>query len=224
VAGFAILSEYHAVFLIALAVIASAFVRRREARLLVRDCMLAGTAFVAIAGWWFGLNAVRYGDPSGLSMQRLLAPELLTPRSLVDPYFAVFFPTLTYESFLGVFGWMSAFLPAALYAAYAALWIIALWGIGHGILVKRSWPPERKTLVLAPLIVLVLVVYANLSFIAPQGRYFFPAIVALSVLFAFGLSELRGRFGKAAVAVAPLFLLIVNVFSLILVATSFVRN
>jgi 4-amino-4-deoxy-L-arabinose transferase-like glycosyltransferase len=224
VAGLAVLSEYHTIFLLPLAVIGYAFLRQRRARLLMRDGVLAGTAFVAVTGWWFGLNFVRYGDASGLSMQRLLAPELLTPRSLFDPYFLVYFPTLTAESFLGVFGWLSAFLPAAVYGAYAVLWIIALWGIGHGIFVGGSWSPERKALVVAPILVLGLVLYANLTFIAPQGRYFFPALVALSVIFAFGLSELPRRFARAALLTAPLFLLAANVYSLILVATSFVRN
>ena len=131
---------------------------------------------------------------------------------------------MTAESFLGVFGWLSTFLPAGIYGAYAALWLLALWGIRHGVLVRRTWPPERAILVLAPLVILVLVVYANLTFIAPQGRYFFPALVALSLAFTFGLAELPRPIGPPAVIVAPLFLLAVNAFSLVLVVASFVRN
>lgn len=224
VTGLAVLSEYHAVYLLALAVLAYLLMGRDRARRLLRDGALAAAGFVAVAGWWFALNALRYGDPSGLSMQRLLAPELVEPRSLFDPYFAVYFPTVTAESFLGVFGWLSTFLPAALYGAYAALWLVALWGIGHGILVRRSWPSERAILVLAPLLVLVLVLYANLTFIAPQGRYFFPALVALSLLFTFGLAELPRGIGPRAVSAAPLFLLAVNGYSLVLVASAFVRS
>jgi hypothetical protein len=77
--------------------------------------------------------------------------------------------------------------------------------------------------VLAPILVLMLVVSLNLSFVAPQGRYLFPALAAISCLFAFGLAELPGRTGRWAPLAAPAFLLAVNVYALVLVATSFAR-
>jgi len=223
IAGLAVLSEYHAVYLLALALLGYLFVAKRDLREFIRDAVPAGAAFVAVAGWFFALNAIRYGDASGLSMQRLLAPELLTPRSILSPYFIWFFPSILFESFLGVFGWLNAYLPESLYVGYGLLWVVALWGIGQAVLVRRSWSAERRIFVLAPLLILVLVVYANLTFSQPQGRYFFPALVAISLLLTLGLSELRGRVGRVLLLVAPAYVIAANLYSLVLVASSFVR-
>jgi len=124
---------------------------------------------------------------------------------------------------VGVFGWMVVFLPDVFYFGYGLLWLLALWGIGHGVLVSRTWPPERKLLILAPLLILPLVVYANLTFIAWQGRYFFPALPAVSLLLAFGLNELPRQTRRWGVLLAPGFTLAANLYALFLVASSMVR-
>jgi hypothetical protein len=219
VTGVAVLAEYHAIYLLVLAALSYPMTRGGW-RALIRAAAIAGAGFAAAAGWWFVLNLVRYGEPSGLSMQRFLAPELIAPRSLLDPYFVYFFPAITYDSFFGAFGWLNAYLPGWLYAAYGALWIAAVVGIGRALLVRRSWDTARRALVLAPIILLILVIYANLTFNAPQGRYFFPALVAISMLWILGLAELRRPMERLAV-VAPAFLVFANLYSLAYVAIAF---
>jgi len=221
--GLAVLFEYHTVYLFGLAALAYPMVHGRGLRPFLRDAVIAGASFLAVAGWWFVLNAVRYGDPSGLSMQRLLAPELLTPRSLFDPYFVYFFPTITYESFFGVFGWLNVYLPASLYLAFAACCVLALAGLITAMLVRHSWDAPRRALVLAPGILLALVLYANLTFNAPQGRYFFPALAAISCLLALGLAELPRWLARWSLIAVPVFLVGANLYSLWLVWGVFAR-
>jgi len=213
-----VLTEYHVGYLLVLAALAYAFVLGRHKRALVRDGAIALAAFLACAGWWFVWNIVRYGEPSGLL--RFAAED---PRSLLDPYFVFFFPRITYNSFLGAYGWLNVYLPTAWYVAFGLLWLGALWGMCRGTIITRRWPAERKMLVFAPLLILALVLYRNLSFNAPQGRYFFAALPAISCLFAFGLAELPGRAGRWALVAAPSFLVAANVYSLWFVWVAFAR-
>jgi len=214
-----VLTEYHAGYVLVLAVLAYVFVLGRHTRELVRDGAIALASFVACAGWWFAWNVVRYGEPSGLLW---FAAEF--PRTLLDPYFVFFFPRITYDSFLGAYGWSNRYLPAIWYLVFGLLWLGALWGVCRGTIATRSWPAERKMLVLAPMLLLALVLYRNLSFNAPQGRYFFPALPAISCLFAFGHAELRGRLGRWSLVAAPAFLVAANLYSLWFVWGAFARG
>ena len=222
--GIGVLFEYHTIYLFAMATLAYPMMRNRTVRTFVIDGAIAGVAFLVVAGWWFALNLLRYGEPSGLSMQRLLAPELVTPRSLFDPYFLYFFPTITFESFFGTFGWLNVYLPAQLYFAFLALCALALAGVAVAMLLRRTWDVPRRALVLAPMILLVLVVYANLTFNAPQGRYFFPALVAISSVLALGLAELPRPLGRWLLIVTPAFLIGTNLYSLWFVWGAFARG
>lgn len=214
-----VLTEYHTGYVLVLALLGYLFVLGKTRRETLRDAAIALAVFMAGAGWWFVWNVLRYGEPSGL--QRI---GVQYQRSLLDTFFVDFFPRLFYDSFLGVYGWMILFLPDVWYLGFGLLWVGALWGICRGTIITRRWRPERKLLVLAPMLILGLVLYRNLSFDAPQGRYLFVALPAISCLFAFGLAELPGRLGRWSLVAAPAFLVITNVYSLWLVWGAFARS
>jgi 4-amino-4-deoxy-L-arabinose transferase-like glycosyltransferase len=213
-----VLTEYHAGYVLVLAPVAYLFVLGRSWRATLRDGAIAGAVFVAGAGWWLVWNVVRYGEPTGLVR---VAPEYR--RTLLDPFFVDYFPRLLYDSFLGAYGWLNLFLPDVWYLGFGLLWLGALWGICRGTIVSHRWPAERRMLVLAPMLILAVVLYRNLSFNAAQGRYLFAALPAISCLFAFGLAELPARLGRWPLVAGPAFLIIANVYSLWFVWSAFIR-
>lgn len=113
----------------------------------------------------------------------------------------------------GVFGWMRIFLPVWCYVAFGALWLCALAGSMHGVL-RRKWDRMREGLIFAPLLDLFVVGYVNLTFIAPQGRYLFPAIAAISLVFVFGIAEMPAVIRRPMLGIASVFLFTANIYSL----------
>lgn len=213
-----VLTEYHAGYLLALALLGYLFVLGRSRRRTIGDAAIALAVFLCCTGWWFAWNVARYGEPSGLVQY---GAEYR--RTLLDPFFVDYFPRLFYDSFLGAYGWLNLFLPDVWYLLFGLLWLGALWGICRGTIVTHRWPAERRLLVLAPMLVLAVVLYRNLSFNAAQGRYLFVALPAISCLFTFGLAELPHRIGRWALIAAPAFLLAANLFSLLFVWSAFAR-
>jgi hypothetical protein len=219
VSAAAVLTEYHAGYVLALALLGYLFVLGKSRRETLRDGAIALAAFAVGAGWWFAWNVVRFGEPSGLQ-----GYAVEYRRTLLDTFFVDFFPRLFYDSFLGAYGWLNVFLPDVWYLIFGLFWLTALWGICHGTILTHRWPAERRMLVLAPMLILAVVLYRNLSFNAAQGRYFFVALPAISCLFAFGLAELPPRLGRWPLVAAPAFLIAVNLYSLWFVLDVFARG
>jgi hypothetical protein len=98
----------------------------------------------------------------------------------------------TGKSFVGNFGWMNVGLPGWMYALYVALWLVAAFGLvwewRRGLLDVRA----VVTLVLTFVSMYAVVVYMNLTFRQPQGRYLFPALPAVAGLAGLGLASLPG--------------------------------
>ena len=157
-------------------------------------------------------------------MQTMIVPGLVDRKTLLDSgdrvYFAVLLPRLLFKSFLGTFGWMKVFLPEIFYAAYAMVWLGAITGMVYGLL-KKKLDRVREALIMAPLMALTVIVYVNFTFTAPQGRYFFPVLIPLSLLFVFGLAELPVVLRRPLLFGTPVFLLFTNVYSLWLVTSTF---
>ena len=176
--------------------------------------------FAAVAGPYLLYNLWRYGDPTAVNMQVQIVPELVVRQKPLELesalYFAILLPSLMYRSFLGVFGWMRIFLPTMIYAAFGFMWLAALIGMANAIK-RNKWDQIHKGLIFAPLFAFLVIAYVNLTFIAPQGRYLFPAIGAISLVFVFGLAELPTKVNRLLLGVAPLFLLVTNFYSLWLV-------
>jgi len=141
---------------------------------------------------WTVRNVMLYGDPFAQKAMHTVVSSLVVRKPLTSPYF---YTTFWYElgaSFIGVFGWMNLWLPAYIYWLYALFALLAVGGLLRGWM--KDTIDRRLALILAsiPLLNLMIVIYINLSFSQPQGRYMFPALAAIGVLLALGMEGLPG--------------------------------
>jgi 4-amino-4-deoxy-L-arabinose transferase-like glycosyltransferase len=133
--GLAALTKTSALLLVPLA-LAAVFLspggtaRQKVARALV----VLGTA-VVVGGWWYGRNALLYGDPLGISRHVQTPWGRQTPASLATLLSEM--PRL-YRSFWGAFGWGHVEYPAWIYAALGGL-VVVLALVGWGRRFMRRW-------------------------------------------------------------------------------------
>lgn len=137
-----------------------------------------------IAGWWFVRNQMLYGEPTGF--QRLT--ELWGVRDPRESFgVAIFELDYAWTSLWGRFGYGQIPLPEFVYTVLR--WFVGLSLVG---LVIPLWhkPSERFPLLLLVVDVLlffaVLFNYMLVSPAGPMGRFFFPALPALSILIFYG--------------------------------------
>jgi hypothetical protein len=157
-----------------------------------------------VAAPWFIRNAAVYG---GLDVLGLGAHDAVVrgdqPRTLEmvrDMGLTPFTRRLvvwTFDSFWGVFGWMGVFMPTWAYAALglasagaAAGWLVVWRRARRGEHPEPLPSPRLVVLVTAIAITLSAYLAYNLSFVQHQGRYLFPALVPIALLFMQGIAEL----------------------------------
>jgi 4-amino-4-deoxy-L-arabinose transferase-like glycosyltransferase len=100
----------------------------------------------------------------------------------------------TFSSFWGVFGWMGVFMDSRVYTALLILSGIILFGLLLLATRIKRWRRQltsgQQSALLSLLLLLLGVAasYAwyNLGFVQHQGRYLFPALLPISLLFAVG--------------------------------------
>jgi Predicted membrane protein (DUF2142) len=152
---------------------------------LMRLWVLGVTALL-IAPWLLR-NVALYGDPLASKAMWTAVPDLIVPKEITAPYFRSDFPQWLWRSFVGRFGWMNLALPEWLYLCFAGLGLLATAGYVWR-LARR--PAERRLAVVlgsVPVLSLLLLVWLNLTFSQPQGRYMFPALTTIALLLALGL-------------------------------------
>jgi 4-amino-4-deoxy-L-arabinose transferase-like glycosyltransferase len=159
-------------------------------------------SFLLVAPWLIR-NQLLYGDPLVQKAMLMAVDFLVSQKSISSPYFIHVFPQGFAVSLVGVFGWFSLWPPKWLYhffwltaAAGFAGWLIAgIRGLAGARPDASGSAPQidrRLAAVLAsmPLLNLIVVIYINLTFDQPQGRYMFPSLPALALLVAVGLEYL----------------------------------
>lgn len=165
-----------------------------------------GLAFI-VAGWWYVRNLLLSGNVFGL---RSLF-ELLPPRPDWPSWNEfLWHGSRAWRSFWALFGWLNVSPPAWVYVVYNVLAIsgaigclgalIVWWRFNRLRLVERSASEHLaraargSALKLWLLITWCLIVFVSVwgwaTLYPPQGRYLFPAIVALAVLWAAGINTL----------------------------------
>ncbi|MCX6563174.1 MAG: glycosyltransferase family 39 protein [Candidatus Aminicenantes bacterium] len=168
---------------------------------------------LALIAPWMIYNQVRYGDPLAEGALNSAMTHLIDIKPLTSPYFLTRFPVLLGQSFVGLFGWMSLWSPPWFYQVFAALGILALLGLIWRFVRRNIDRRLAAILITIPILSFILVVYLNLTFTQPQGRYLFPALPAIMILAALGLEGLPfWKKGATPILVGMLFLL--NVFIL----------
>ena len=162
---------------------------------------------------WTLRNIALYGDPFAKTVMHQVVSGLVVKKSLASRYFYTTFPSQLGKSFVGMFGWMNLWLPLRVYLLYALIGLLAVGGLVWGCMLQRI--DRRLTVIVAsmPFLNLLIIIYINLSFSQPQGRFMFPALPALGLLAALGLEELPG-WGRSVQLAFIAGLVAVNLFIL----------
>lgn len=157
---------------------------------------------------WWGRNLWVYGWPDFLGIQR--HDEVVVGQPKTADWIEQFglyetgrrFVQTTFRSFWGQFGWMEVVMPVWVYTALALFSVAVL--VGFILTLSRSslsptndQPPTTNhqlrpsTLysLLSTLFLLNLALYLtyNLTYVQHQGRYFFSALVSISLAVAIGI-------------------------------------
>jgi 4-amino-4-deoxy-L-arabinose transferase-like glycosyltransferase len=181
--------------------------------------LIATAVSLLVAGWWVVRNMVVYGLLDPLAMARHDQIVVGQPRWLsYDVESLDFFFRILFRSFWGMFGWMGVVLDDGFYILFLVFTVLGI----AGLLVARGvpYPPtpspvrgrggdgtgllsapvrggraggRRSLLAIAILLVFAEVAYYNLTFIQPQGRYLFPALVPIAYFLASGWWQLAAR-------------------------------
>ncbi len=161
---------------------------------------LAGAAAVGLAlgGWWFVRNALVYGNLDILARQRHDLVVVGQPRTVWGWEALQHFAITTFHSFWAQFGWMGIPVDQRIYDGLAVLMVMAAAGLGlyMSSCFPRLAPVQKWGLRLAALLFVLIfagMAQYNLDYIQPQGRYLFPAAVAVALALSLGLEELAGR-------------------------------
>jgi 4-amino-4-deoxy-L-arabinose transferase-like glycosyltransferase len=198
--------------------------------------LIAGAcaSFFAVTGWWFIRNIVVYGEWTGFANAMRFhilrkGTVLLDPTNpdMVGQYFKT-----TFESSVGLFGWMDVPLDQSVYAA--ALWlggalsVLSLYQLFRRIQVNEDRPFMVRSLsVLLLLGVCITLGYLSYSLrvgYQAQGRYLFLLLLPFTLLINYGLYSLieRRAWNKLWCALPTVLLLALNVGSVIIVANHWV--
>lgn len=160
-----------------------------------------------IASPMFIRGALTYGiaDPLGLARHDAIVVGQMTTAQAIDASglkSVVFkFGTVTFKSFWAQFGWMGVLVNDRIYVALAVFCAIAFLGLAFYVFRilrhREIWTTVQHWCV-GLLIVLLAVAVAdyiayNFKFFQPQGRYLFPALIAIAFFFVVGLRELIAR-------------------------------
>jgi 4-amino-4-deoxy-L-arabinose transferase-like glycosyltransferase len=173
-----------------------------------------GAIMLITAGPWLIRNQLLYGDLLAQKAMLTAVSELVDKHSLGSRYFLTFFPVVLIADFIGDFGWRNFPMPIWVYLMYiAALFSAGMCWIG-GVWQRRI--DFRLSAILSTVIVLnlMVLVYINLTFTQPNGRYMFPALPAIALLLGLGLesqrswSKLRTMLTLGGLAVSDLIILV----------------
>jgi len=139
----------------------------------------------------------------------------LVDPALLAPYRLRLMLTEIFQSFFARFGWMSISVGGWLYWSWAGLFAVSIVGGIVGVFRSgRGGMPGRVLLLFlaAFLILFAGVIKNNLLVPQHQGRYLFPALPAIAVLFATGWLNLTPR--RSWKWIAPVGVLILTVLNL----------
>ncbi len=196
---------------LALAVLACAAWRQAPPAARLRDTLARLAAMVAPAALllspWLARNVAVYGIGDPLAFRwhaRVVEGQLRTADWLAQEGWrsaANKFAGTAFHSFWGQFGWMGVPMDTRVYHGLTVLSGLAILGLLLRLGGERHrWPtrsPEERTglAVLASLVVLSAASFGwyNLTFLQPQGRYLFPALVPIGVFLAAGWGEIARR-------------------------------
>jgi small subunit ribosomal protein S36 len=176
---------------------------RRLGRPYLRQVSLAGLAYsgvsLALGGWWWIANLVRYGELAP-SRHTQLVPPIESDVRDYGSFFEVW-SSATIRRFWGEFGLFDVHIPGVAIRAASTVVIVGLV-VACARRDRVAGSPIANRLLLAAPIILLVVLQFTLALRAYvqlgrmpglQGRYWFGALAALAVIVALGLANLLRR-------------------------------
>jgi len=168
---------------------------------------IAAGVGLLVSGWWLVRNMLVYGPLDPLAMVRHDQIVVGQPRwAAYDLEAFDFFFRILFRSFWGMFGWMGVVLDDGFYILYLVLTVLGVAGVVLGRWTADNQQLRHKDILgWAALLVFGEVAYYNLTFIQPQGRYLFPALVPIGLFLSSGWWHLasgatRGPLGRSLTA------------------------
>ena len=213
--AFAILSKINAIiFVPVLAVVL--IVKPGSLRQRIQRCSLLLITAAIVAPWSIR-NQILYGDFLARHMSKALLkiyPLEMQPKYLWSDYFVREFPRTMYQSLIGEFGWMDITLPQWVYYFFGLLGLAAVAGLLSGVRRRAIGIGLSGMLVGLVLLSIAAAIDVNMTFTQPQGRYLFPALTAMAVLTALGLTQFMKIRAAKMTYLALFFLFATNVYAL----------
>jgi hypothetical protein len=156
-------------------------------RQIIAGCLTCAALVVAMAGWWYVRNWLLYGDPLAFNVWLEIVGKSARPTTLLgllDEFqgFRI--------SFWGNFGGVNLIAPDWVYVVLDVFTVLALIGLLIG-LVRRALPRLLALPALWLALISISLVRWTLLTLASQGRLIFPAISAVAILLAYGLTQCR---------------------------------
>lgn len=161
-------------------------------------------AFLLGLVWW-SRNLAVYGgvDILGKSAHdRIVVGQLRTVDWVADlgagPALRQFVVT-AFQSFWGQFGWMGVVMDRWVYAALALFVLVVILGLVLAWVKRQGDAAGRQqALILLATAVCTLILFLgyNLTFVQPQGRYLFPALIPVASAVALGLYAWVRQLGR----------------------------
>ncbi len=145
---------------------------------------------VLLSSWFFIRNHFLYGDFAASKMEHDTMQSLIDKKSIFSSYFVLnFFPSIT-RSFFGVFGWMNCPLPRYVFVIHLSVVILSIAGLVYYFIKYKI----KNILILSSAVFILVclggIIYFNLTFTQSQGRYMFPVLSLIALLFSFGIKNL----------------------------------
>ncbi|MBE7512713.1 MAG: DUF2142 domain-containing protein [Anaerolineales bacterium] len=222
------LTIYPIVIILGVAAVLAAWREGRRGLALLREALPIALITVLIAAPFWLTNLSRYGFPDVLA--QAAHDRIVVGQPQTADYIAAHggmgwladLTKTTFQSFWGQFGWMGIPMTETIYGGLLALTGIAYVGGVTGLIVfkaaRRRIAPALFVMGGALLVTAAAFAYYNTKFVQFQGRYLYPALVPLALVFAGGVGTwialLSGRWRGGRVVVASLLVVGLAAFAL----------
>jgi 4-amino-4-deoxy-L-arabinose transferase-like glycosyltransferase len=175
---------------------------RAAARRVIVEALAIVLPAALLALPWYTRNVYVYGWPDFLGLARheqIVVGQKRTGEFVAESGWGAYWRRAfewTFKSFVGVFGWMSAWLETRAYYLMG-LWLgipVVAW-LASKVRRTPSGEPEplpqsarvaRVLLAVTALLTLLAYVYYNITFLQHQGRYLFTALIPIAIFLAAG--------------------------------------